>query len=233
MGVLETPVTDAVDLATPGRLAGRLEFASLIVITDVDDGEVPGGVGLVRALLGRLAPSAQVVTLSEIDTARPRSGMLVHGRAHRLGASMGWQKHLEVGAPAVGERELNGAFVFRDPRPFHPGRLHEAISTQLIPERVGRIIRSRGFTRLASRPDSVGAWSTAGDVLDLDPTGMDSWDPDSPIGQEIVLFGLDLRLEVLEETLTSCLLNTSELLAGPTVWATYADPFPRWAIHRH
>jgi G3E family GTPase len=146
---------------------------------------------------------------------------------------MGWQQQLAEGTPAAGTRDIIGTHVFRDPRPFHPERLHAALGERLVPDVVGRILRSRGFVRLATRPDRVGIWSTAGDILDLDPTSMVGWDPDSPIGQEIVFFGLDLDRAAPDLTLSSCLLGTDELEAGPTAWARYPDPFPKWGIHHH
>lgn len=225
--------TQFTDFASPGRLAARLEFASLIVLCDVSDADTSAETELVRALVTRLAPAARVIAVTDVGAARPRSGLLVQNRAHRLGASMGWQQQLAEGAPATGTCDPIGVHVFRDPRPFHPGRLHDTVTTSLVPARVGRIIRSRGFVRLASRPDRVGAWSTAGAILDLDPTTMLSWDPDSPIGQEIVFFGLDLDRDALDATLTACLLNPAEIAAGPDAWSGYADPFPQWAIHHH
>jgi G3E family GTPase len=221
------------DFATPGRLARRLEFASLIVLTDVTDVFAPFETELVKAFLARVAPAARVLAMHEVMPAWHRPGMLARGRAHRLGASMGWQRELFEGTPARGSHEPIGTFVFRDPRPFHPQRLHRALSQQLVPERVGRIIRSRGFVRLASRPATVGSWATAGDVLDLDATTMLSWHPDSPIGQEIVFFGLDLDTEAVQASLAGCLLTDAELTAGPPAWMLYSDPFPQWATHRH
>ncbi|MCP2635368.1 GTP-binding protein [Microbacterium sp. HD4P20] len=221
------------DFDAPGRLARRLEFASVIVLTDDDASHQPAQAKLVTAFLAQLAPAARVVSESQVSSLRSPSVLLVRGRAHRLGASMGWQQQLVEGAPAAASPGAIGAHVFRDPRPFHPGRLYEAIGDRLIPQRVGRILRSRGFVRLATRPDRVGAWSTAGDVLDLDPTSLLSWDADSPVGQEIVFFGLRLDRDVLDATLTACLLDPTELVAGPESWARYADPFPQWSVPHH
>ncbi|MFB2556817.1 GTP-binding protein [Herbiconiux liangxiaofengii] len=228
---------EAGDIEVPGRLAARLEFASLIVLKDA--GAAPPESRLVRMLLAHLAPAARVLTLAELSELAESSPLRrlhrlpVRGRAHRLGASMGWQLHLAEGAPAAGDLGPIGVHVFRDPRPFHPGRLLAAIENELTRERVGRVARSRGFVRLATRPDTVGSWSTAGDVLDLGPTALRSWDPDSPIGQEIVFFGVELDRDRIDAALTACLLDGSELEAGRDAWARYPDPFPEWAATHH
>lgn len=229
---LEAPAPHR-DLDAPGRLAQRLEFASLIVLTDDSETDRPAESGLIRALLARLAPDARVLGPSAFASAPPWHGLLVHDRAHRLGAGMGWQRELAGDAPVSGIGGPVGAYVFRDPRPFHPGRLHEAVAERLTPERVGRIARSRGFIRLATRPERVGSWATAGDVLDLDATSLLSWDADSPVGQELVFFGIDLDRDAIEATLASCLLTDAELTAGPESWARLPDPFPEWAVHSH
>lgn len=220
------------DFTSPGRLASRLEFASMIVLTDVPNAAAAEDTRLVLALLERLAPSALVLTPFDVAHARQLSGLLVRGRARRLGASMGWQRELVEGAPA---HPVSGCstFVFRDPRPFHPGRLHAAVTLRLTPENVGCIARSRGFVRLATRGGRVGSWATAGNVLDLEPTEMLSWSSDSPIGQEIVFFGPDLDEMALEAALSECLLTAEELAAGPEEWASYPDPFPEWMVEHH
>jgi hypothetical protein len=232
----------AAGLDEPGRLARRLEFAGTIVLADTQGLPGPGTgspaeTAIVLAFLAKLAPAATVVSPERLGpprgTATRSPELVVPGRAHRLGASMGWQRELTEGAPASGLRDVVGTYVFRDPRPFHPERLHAAVARDLVPETVGRILRSRGFVRLASRPERVGSWATAGDVLDLDPTAMLSWDVSSPIGQEIVFFGLDLDRPRLEHTLSRCLLIPGELAAGPEAWHGYADPFPEWAAHHH
>lgn len=214
------------------RLATRLEFASTIVLTDLED--APGDVraSLALALVHRLNPEALVTAPGGVASLRRVPLRRTETRAHRIGANMGWQLALAADdAPTSG---VIGATVFRDPRPFHPGRLARAVSTELTPGRVGCILRSKGLVRLASRADQIGSWSSAGDLLSLDPTGMSSWDADSPPGQEIVFFGHRLDTERLRDVLGECLLTSDELLAGPKEWQTYADPFPRWeADHRH
>jgi len=222
------------DVDLPGRLARRLEFASIVLLTDVSWSAAPAGTRHVTDLLSHLAPGATIVSESSLLSVRSPTAPLRRGRAHRLGASMGWQQRLAGRGPSSQSRRGISAHVFRDPRPFHPERLMHAVAHVLVPDQVGRIARSRGFTRLATRPGVVGSWASAGEVLDLDPTAVPTWDVDSPAGQEIVFFGLDLDGAALDAALGACLLSPGELLAGPMSWGTYADPFPEWpAAHHH
>ncbi|WP_423919332.1 GTP-binding protein [Frigoribacterium sp. 2-23] len=257
IGVDDTGVGDVGD---SGRLASRLEFSSIVALTDLPapaDPTDPAGrlarihrraptvppasarrlppddIRQVGDLLARLAPASTVVDERALRLLNGRRSTPGRGLAHRLGSSMGWQLQLGDHRP----RDLSGnvvdTYVFTDPRPFHPGRLLDAVTDGLVPSRVGRILRSRGFVRLATRPGAVGSWATAGDVLDLDPAGLTGWDVDSPLGQEIVFFGLGLDADALDRTLSSCLLTPAELLGGPMTWATYPDPFPAWPMPHH
>ncbi len=204
--LLEPGDADTTPFDAAERLAGRLECASIVVLPDLD----PDRASLAPAPL--------------------RIG---RGRARGLAAGMGWQVAL-AGEAAPTSTDGMGVHVFRDPRPFHPGRLHAAVAHDLVPGPVGRIVRSRGLVRLATRPATVGAWATAGDVLSLDPTAMRSWDADSPAGQEIAFVGEHLDGELLDRILGACLLAPAELVAGPDAWHGYADPFPVWDTeHRH
>ncbi|NRG40999.1 GTP-binding protein [Rathayibacter sp. VKM Ac-2835] len=209
------------------RLATRLEFAGLIVLTDGDGAGASPAVDLLRAL----SPGAEILTERDLDRYRQRRAVLTPQRAHRLASDLGWQRALR-GVP--GDAGSVTAFVFRDPLPFHPGRLNAAVATDFVPHRVGRILRSRGLVRLASRADRVASWSIAGDVVSLDPTSIRSWSVDAPVGQEIVFLGRDLDVDELTRVLHGCLLTPRELLAGPDLWRTLADPFPRWEDeHQH
>ena len=243
--------TDPFDAAE--RLAGRLECASVVVLEDLDPLRPTADARRVVALLGLLAPDARIVPRGDRAELVPAPARIGRQRVRRLAAGMGWQAALAGRMPASAEAAAAvsvevaatraadatpapamGVHVFRDPRPFHPGRLRRAIACELVPGPAGRIVRSRGLVRLASRPETVGQWSTAGDVLSLDPTGMPSWDPESPAGQEIAFVGEGLDGEALDRILGACLLEPAELVAGPDAWRAYADPFPAWDTeHRH
>lgn len=220
------------DFETAERLAVQIEFATSIVISDSAPRDV------LRATLGlikSLNPTATILGLRDVG-----SHHWIHGEmtatctARRVGRTMGWMLALATSRSIADPRHGIDTLVWKDPRPFHPGRLSEMIHEDLRPERVGRIARSRGLTQLATRASCVGSWHSAGDTLSLEPTSMATWCPDSPAGQELVFFGLGLDLDRIGDALNSCLLTGPELLAGPMGWSCYPDPFPAWPIaHQH
>ncbi|WP_316306817.1 GTP-binding protein [Clavibacter michiganensis] len=231
--LLEPGDADTTPFDAAERLAGRLECASVVVLDDLDPDRPTPGARRAVALLAHLAPDARVVATADRASLAPAPLRIGRGRARGLAAGMGWQVAL-AGEAAPTSTDGMGVHVFRDPRPFHPGRLHAAVAHDLVPGPVGRIVRSRGLVRLATRPATVGAWATAGDVLSLDPTAMRSWDADSPAGQEIAFVGEHLDGALLDGILGACLLGPAELVAGPAEWHGYADPFPVWDTeHRH
>ncbi|MBF4637835.1 GTP-binding protein [Clavibacter michiganensis] len=231
--LLEPGDTDTTPFDAAERLAGRLECASVVVLDDLDPDRPTPDARRAVALLAHLAPDARVVATADRASLAPAPLRIGRGRARGLAAGMGWQVAL-AGEAAPTSAGGMGVHVFRDPRPFHPGRLHQAVAHDLVPGPVGRIVRSRGLVRLATRPATVGSWATAGDVLSLDPTAMRSWDADSPAGQEIAFVGEHLDGALLDGILGACLLGPAELVAGPAEWHGYADPFPAWDTeHRH
>lgn len=213
----------AEDHVTAEFLASQVEFATVVVLTDATTAPADQ-LDSVLWLLRRLNPDAAVMGMPAGPLRAARwSG---RGCARRLGQRRGWTRAL-AGADA------GDALVFRDPRPFHPERLFEAVRHDLVPHRVGRIARSRGLVQLATRTAQYGSWRSAGDTVSFDPSGISSWDPDAPVGQELVLFGERLHRDHVVTALQACLLTDEELLAGPPAWAGYADPFPVWPVPHH
>ncbi|WIE64087.1 GTP-binding protein [Curtobacterium sp. MCLR17_036] len=220
------------------RVAALVEYATVIALDRV------GPLSGVRrralvALLHRLAPQAVIVALPTIRSAAdlPASN---GGAARVLATGAGWMRALSSGADTG--REVRDDLVsmrYREPLPFHPGRLAAVIEQDLAAGVNGRVLRSKGFFRLASRPDHVGSWSSVGAMLALDPTANPSWDADAPVGQALWFVGERLDVRAIERALDGALLTPDELLAGPDVWRGWADPFPVWPAvdpaseHRH
>jgi hypothetical protein len=200
-----------------------VEHATLVVLTDV------GAVTerehrLLAALLGVLAPTATVLPITSLT-----AGCLpTPGRASALAGSAGWMRALSDDAPDVVEGDPVSTVVYRDERPFHPERLAVALEQTFTPGPAGTVLRSRGFTQFATRADRVGSWSSVGQMLSLDPTSRPSWHPESPHGQQIAFFGLDLDAGLVRRALDECLLTDAELLADPASWRDLVDPFPTW-----
>lgn len=207
------------------RLAERIEFASLVVLDGLLEAPAEAtrrATGLIRTL----APRARILRPDELAAVLDSPRTLRRGRAHELARTMGWQCSL-ADLPQPKDTGLD-SLVFRDPRPLHPARFARALEHDLAPGAAGRVLRGRGFVRLATRPDAIGACSIAGQVVSLDPTGMPAWSSGAPFGQELVIVGEGLDESAVVELLSDCLLDDEELLAGPAAWECFADPFPAW-----
>jgi G3E family GTPase len=217
---------DPDDYDTGEALARQIEIATTILVSRGD--HVPSAqIAEIMALVAKLNPLASLHPTSLPGAVIPAARGIGSPRLP-AGQGMGWM--LELSGRAGPPLTVSGisTVVFRDPRPLHPGRLAEVVENCLGPESVGTILRSRGLMRLASRPETVGGWASTGRVLSLEPTSMKSWDPDSPLGQELVFVGLGLRPDRLRRVLGAALLAGDELIAGPMEWANYADTFPEW-----
>ncbi|MEV0218222.1 GTP-binding protein [Streptomyces sp. NPDC050704] len=199
-------------------LVDQVEFADVIVLNKLDlvDAETADRL---RATLTRLNPVARVVpaTLGRVDLREVLgTGLFDLERAQQ---APGWV--MELNGEHVPETEEYGisSTVFRSELPFHPDRLWAFVTQDLDSGAFGRVLRSKGFFWLASRPNVTGVWSQAGSVARFEPSG--ARDPDAAQGQELVFIGTDLHTEALRTALTGCLMTDGELL--PPV-----DPFPAW-----
>jgi len=212
------------------RVTTAVEYATVIVLDRIGPLSGRRRRALV-ALLHRLAPHAVIVALHTLRSAAdlPASN---GGAARLLASGAGWMRALSVDAGRAdsgrGPCDDLVTLRYREPLPFHPGRLASVIDQDLAAGVNGRVLRSRGFFRLASRPDHVGSWSSFGAMLALDPTANPSWDEDAPVGQAIWFVGERLDVHGIERALDTALLTPAELLAGPQLWRSWADPFPVW-----
>jgi G3E family GTPase len=229
----------------PDLLIDQVEFADVIIINK-SDLLTPEALGELKALLHHLNPDAeQLVTVRGV--VEP-SRILDTGRFdfEKAEAAPGWQK--ELNGEHVPETEEYGvsSFVYRARRPFHPERLWRAVDAGLP-----GVLRAKGFFWVATRPDMVGIWSQAGQLLEVNPGGYwyaasdpETWDIDDEqreaiealwhpdVGdrrQEIAIIGQGLRQEALTSMLDACLVTLEEMHAGPALWQTFGDPFPEWA----
>ncbi|MFE9021106.1 GTP-binding protein [Streptomyces sp. NPDC007808] len=199
-------------------LVDQVEFADVIVLNKLDLVDRPTADRL-RAALARLNPAARVVDA-------------VHGRValrevlgtrlfdlERAQQAPGWVR--ELNGDHVPETEEYGisSTVFRSETPFHPGRLWTFVTERLDSGAYGKVLRSKGFFTLASRPHLTGLWSQAGSVARFEPSA--ARDADAPYAQELVLIGVRLDAEALRSALTECLIAEDEGLPAD-------DPFPAW-----
>ncbi len=159
----------------------------------------------------------------------------------------GWLK--EMRGEHVPETEEYGisSFSYQARRPFHPQKFYDFLY-QDWPE--GKLIRSKGYFWLASRPHFAGNWHQAGGIAHHGPAGMfwkavpkDQWPEDEeslsyieslwqePFGdmrQELVFIGQNLDADAVRKSLDECLLTEEEVLQGKDAWLKLDDPFPAW-----
>ncbi|MEV7084937.1 GTP-binding protein [Streptomyces sp. NPDC093085] len=202
-------------------LMDQVEFADVLVLNKLDLVDTASADRL-RAALSRLNPAARVVPA--VRGRVPVGAVVGTGLfdLERAQEAPGWVR--ELNGDHVPETEEYGisSTVFRAEAPFHPGRLWAFVTTGLESGRYGRILRSKGFFRLASRPRVTGLWSQAGAVARFEPLAAGA--AGSGYRQELVFIGTELRAEALCTALAGCLLSPGET-------APYDDPFPGWDTH--
>ena len=227
-------------------LVEQVEFADIILISKTD----LVSESLLKRLTGvlqTLNTEAEIIPITQGKIATDR--ILGTGRFsfERAQLAPGWLK--EMRGEHVPETEEYGiaSFSYTARRPFHPEKFHAFLHGDRIR---GKLIRSKGYFWLASRPQFACQWSQAGGMARYGFAGMfwhavprENWpdDPDylasiqenweEPFGdmrQELVFIGQNLDRDQVIKELNDCLLNDEELLAGREYWQTLPDPFPAW-----
>jgi G3E family GTPase len=228
-------------------LTDQIEFANVIILnkTDLVDANT---VGLLKASIQKLNPSARVITsnFSRVDPKEILNTRLFDFEEAQ--SSAGWQKELEgeVHTPETEEYGI-GSFVFRNQKPFHPERFW----SYLQEEYPSNIIRAKGLFWLASRPNEALNFSQAGGSSRLERAGV--WWCSMPFSErikftsfvdnqeyiegkwskqwgdrltELVFIGHNMDVEKIMGDLESCLLQDEEqYLFDKKIKLN--DPFPR------
>lgn len=152
----------------------------------------------------------------------------------RFSTSPGWIAMLNGEHRPWIEHERVSTLRFESTRPMHPERLLACFDGPIEAGRFGQVLRTAGFLVLATRASRVGVLQHIGSMIDLEPTSFDTSDPGAPIGQELVVTGIDLDEAGITAALHACTLTDDELLAGPAAWADYPDAFTPWSsTHEH
>ena len=227
-------------------LVDQVEFADLILIGKCDLAETHD-IERLKAILKTLNTHAKIVPIShgqvEIDEVL-NTGLFDFSQAQQ---APGWLK--EMRGEHIPETEEYGirSFSYEARRPFHPAKFNHFLHNT---EQYGKLIRSKGYFWLATRPEFAGQWSQAGGIARYGFGGMfwkavpkQNWpeDPDylasiekqwvEPFGdmrQELVFIGQNLDQSRMTKALDECLLSKEELLRGRVYWETLSDPFPQW-----
>ena len=142
-----------------------------------------------------------------------------------------------------------GSFSYLARKPFHPKKFHDFLHKA---SGYGKLIRSKGYFWLATRPEYVGEWSQAGGIARYGLAGLfwksipkENWpvDPNhlsfiqekwvEPFGdmrQELVFIGQGLNQKDITQSLDQCLLSDEEMMKGSEYWLTLEAPFPSWEL---
>ncbi|MFJ4873175.1 GTP-binding protein [Streptomyces sp. NPDC088757] len=229
---------------TPAEIAVRqVEAADALVLAGTSPED--GGQEQAAALLRHLNPRAGMVTLDRVVAEQPASGRVLT-RAQSSSRMRGrWEAWLEPTAspyaPPESGRDVS-TIVWRSRRPLHPERLADALGEVML-----GVLRSRGHLWLASRPDAVVTWRSAGGHLEireadrwLEAHASPEWETASPqrrtlacwfwddhYGErrnEIVFTGTDLDIDRVTGALDDALLDHAELSLGREGWDLLNDP---------
>lgn len=227
-------------------LVEQVEFADVLLISKTDlvsDAQVRDVIGVLRGL----NTEAEIIPIANGQIPLNRILATQKFSFERARQAPGWLK--EMRGEHIPETEEYGisSFVFQARRPFHPKKFHEFLHSSL-PQ--GKLIRSKGYFWLASRPEFAGQWSQAGGIARYGYAGMfwhgvpkERWPDDEeylasikkswaePFGdkrQELVFIGQGLDKEAMVEALSDCLLSENEMESGQAYWEKLPDPFPAW-----
>ena len=227
-------------------LVDQIEFADVILISKTDLVS-SNDLKRLKAILKTLNTVAEIVPISNGDVNIDKvlnTGLFNFEQAQQ---APGWLK--EMRGEHVPETEEYGisSFSYEARRPFHPDKFYEFLHNT---KPYGKLIRSKGFFWLATRPEFAGQWSQAGGIAHYGFAGMfwmsvprKDWPTDEeylesikkqwvePFGdmrQELVFIGQGLDKERMINELNNCLLSESEMLKGKSYWKSLSDPFPAW-----
>jgi len=227
-------------------LVDQVEFADVILISKTDLAS-ESDVARLTAVLKTLNTHAEIVPMTQgkvnINTVL-NTGLFDFERAQQ---APGWLKEMRGEHVPETEEYSIGSFSYQARRPFHPEKFYHFLHNT---KDYGKLIRSKGYFWLASRPEFAGEWNQAGGIAHYGFAGMfwksipkENWPIDEeslssikkqwvePFGdmrQELVFIGQDLNQKAMTQALNDCLLNEDEMLNGKAHWITLQDPFPTW-----
>lgn len=227
-------------------LVDQVEFCDVILISKTDLCSTEQ-LKAVTGVLKSLNPEVEIVPIEQgcvelskvLDT-----GKFDFDKAEQ---APGWLK--EARGEHIPETEEYGisSFTYTARRPFHPEKFYDFLHQQWP---CGKLIRSKGYFWLASRPQFAGQWSQAGGIARHGFAGMfwravpenrwpqdeesrqmimENWvEPFGDMRQELVFIGQDMDENRVRTMLDDCLISDQELLAGKGLWQKLPDPFPSW-----
>ena len=234
------------DRSVADLLVDQIEFADLILISKTDLVS-PSDKERLTAILQALNTDAKIIPIEhgkvDVDEVL-NTGLFDFEKAQQ---APGWLKEMRGEHVPETEEYGIGSFSYEARRPFNPEKFYQFLHTT---EKFGKLLRSKGYFWLATRPQLAGQWSQAGGIASYGFAGMfwkaipeKDWPDDEdylasikkqwvePFGdmrQELVFIGQGLDRSKMIEALDECLLSEEEVLKGKSYWSTLSDPFPAW-----
>ncbi len=227
-------------------LVDQVEFADIILISKIDLVK-KSDIERLTAIISSLNTFAKIIPISQgkVDIAEVlNTGLFDFERAQ---LAPGWLQEMRGEHVPETEEYGIGSFTYKARRPFHPKKFHDLINNL---KKYGKLLRSKGYFWLASRPQFSGQWSQAGGIARYGFAGLfwkavpkKDWPTDKdylasikkewqePFGdmrQELVFIGQGLDKNSIINALDECLLSEEEVLRGKTYWKGLEDPFPAW-----
>ena len=227
-------------------LVDQVEFADVILLNKVDlAGEAQ--VARLSAILKTLNTDAEIIPIEHGAVDLEEVIGTERFDFERAQQAPGWLK--EMRGEHIPETEEYGiaSFSYLARKPFHPKKFFDFLHGT---EEYGKLLRSKGYFWLASRPEFAGQWSQAGGIARYgfggrfwsavsrahwpdDPDYLSSiertWEePFGDMRQELVFIGQNLDQNRIKQALDDCLLTEDQMLRGRQFWETLVDPFPAW-----
>ena len=227
-------------------LVDQVEFADVILISKTDlitNNEL----NKLTTILNTLNTQANIIPISNghinINEVL-NTGLFNFERAQQ---APGWLKEMRGEHIPETEEYGIGSFNYTARRPFDPEKFYNFLHNT---EQFGKLIRSKGYFWLATRPLFCAQWSQAGGIAHYGFAGMfykaipkkdwptepelladinSKWvEPFGDMRQELVFIGQSLDKKAMIKALDDCLLPEDAVLKGKDFWKTFNDPFPIW-----
>ena len=250
---------EAMDLAEKGESLGeddtrnvadlltdQVEFCDIILISKTDLIE-KNLLERLKSILHSLNPEAEIIPIKNGDVSLDKVLNTNKFNFEKAQQAPGWLRELR--GEHIPETEEYGikSFVYTARKPFYPQKFFDFLHQDF---EQGKLIRSKGFFWLATRPEFAGQWSQAGGIARYGGAGYfwkavpetqwpeeeeyrnaikENWqEPFGDMRQELVFIGQSLDEEEICDQLDACLLSDDDLLKGKNYWITLEDPFPSW-----
>ena len=229
-------------------LIEQIEFADILLITKCDLVD-ESTVKRLTAILKKLNTHAKIIPIKHgklpINTVL-NTNLFSFEKAQE---APGWLK--EIRGEHTPETEEYGisSFVYQARKPFYPKKFYDFLHNEILS---GKLIRSKGYFWLATRPQLAGNWNQAGGIAhhgyaglfwkaiprarwpkdqeSLDLINKNWQEPFGDMRQELVFISQNLDETKIKNLLDECLLSDDDLLLGKKHWAKFEDPFPNWEV---